>query len=274
MSNSQVTTRQERIVSYNNAGMANRIKNIVSCIRLSDNVEVKWKPELHAAYGLTDTKLTDYFVGLNETDDLEGKSVRKTWKFALLEEDNIPMFLVRESEYAYKYLTGENLGAPSGDGRGIDLVYDRIPEQVKQEYLKCFDKLVVSPEILEIVDDIETEHFNDDVVSVHIRSWKDSPYRRNAFFDLNSYRLLMDEYGKDKKFYVSADDPEVVNALINHYGTDRILSINNSTHKLSCMIDMLLLSKNNVIIGSPYSSFTEVAWWFSKCKSEIVLAWK
>lgn len=274
MNKSLVTTRQPSIVSFNNAGMANRIKNIVSCIRLSDNVQVKWKPELHAAYGLTDTRLTDYFVGLDETDDIEGKEVRKTWKFALLEEDNIPMFLVRESEYAYQYLTGEKLGAPSSDGRGIDLVYDRIPEKVRQEYLKCFDKLEVSPEILEIVDDIETEHFDGDVVSVHIRSWKDSPYRRNAFFDLNSYRLLMDEYGKDKKFYVSADDPAVVNALINHYGTERILSINNSTHKLSCMIDMLLLSKNDVIIGSPYSSFTEVAWWFSKCKSEVVLSWK
>ena len=180
-----MTTRQPSIVSFNNAGMANRIKNIVSCIRLSDNVQVKWKPELHAAYGLTHTRLTDYFVGLDETDDIEGKEVRKTWKFALLEEDNIPMFLVRESEYAYQYLTGEKLGAPSPDGRGIDLVYDRIPEKVRQEYLKCFDKLEVSPEILEIVDSIETEHFDGDVVSVHIRSWKDSLYRRNAFFDLN-----------------------------------------------------------------------------------------
>ena len=274
MSKSLVTTRQPSIVSYNNAGMANRIKNIVSCIRLSDNVQVKWKPELHAAYGLTNTKLNDYFVGLEETDDLDGKEVRKTWKFALLEEDNIPRFYVREIEYTYRMLTGQDLGSLSEDGRGIDLAFQKTPEYVKSEYLKCFDKLTVSPQILDIVDSIERKYFTDDMVSVHIRSWKDSPYRRNAFFDLNKYRLIMDDYGKGKKFYVSADDPEVVNALINHYGSDRIITINNPTHSLSCMIDMLLLSKNNVIIGSPYSSFTEVAWWFSKCKSEVVLAWK
>jgi len=274
MNNSQVTTRKDSIVSFNNAGMANRIKNIVSCFRLSDNVQVKWKQELHPAYGLTDTKLTDYFVGLDEVDDIEGREVRKTWKFALLEEDNIPMFIIRESEYAYKNLTGENLGAPSWDGRGIDLLYEKTPEYVKGEYLKCFDKLEIAPQILSLVDEIESKHFDDDVVSVHIRSWKDSPYRRKAFFDLNSYRFLMDQYGRGKRFYVSADDPAVVHTLKDYYGSDRILSVNSPTHKLSCMVDMLLLSKNDVIIGSPYSSFTEVAWWFSKCKSEVVLAWK
>ena len=36
-------------------------------------------------------------------------------------------------------------------------------------------------------------------------------------------------------------------------------------------IDNLLLSKCSIIIGTWGSTFSEIAWWFGKCKSKVVI---
>ena len=37
------------------------------------------------------------------------------------------------------------------------------------------------------------------------------------------------------------------------------------------LIDMLLLGKASLIIGSHLSSFVECAWWFGQCQSKVII---
>ena len=78
----------------------------------------------------------------------------------------------------------------------------------------------------------------------------------------------MDDF-KDSNFYVTADTPEIIEILKNIYG-DRILyrktlvELGDRDSKdgiVDAMIDLLLLS----------STFTELAWWFSDCKSKVII---
>jgi len=35
------------------------------------------------------------------------------------------------------------------------------------------------------------------------------------------------------------------------------------------LIDLLLLSKNNQLVASAQSTFSEVAWWFGECRASV-----
>ena len=90
---------------------------------------------------------------------------------------------------------------------------------------------------------------------------------------MDKFLDLMSEY-KDCKFFVSTDYYPAIEYLREELGKDRIINYPHSDENIDCFIEILLLSKNKVLIGSPMSTFTEVAWWFSGCKSEVKIAWK
>ena len=84
---------------------------------------------------------------------------------------------------------------------------------------------------------------------------------------------------KNSNFYVTADTSLMVEKLKDRYG-DRIiyrptlvdLGYRNSKEGIvDAMIDLLLLSKNDVLIGTYMSTFTELAWWFNGCKSKVII---
>ena len=59
--------------------------------------------------------------------------------------------------------------------------------------------------------------------------------------------------------------------LIYNRETDIKTSRGNSFGIQEDFIEMLLLSKNNYIIGTYLSTFTEVAWWLGDAKAKVVV---
>ena len=259
------------IVADLQAGLANRIKNIVSCIRIDDDVEVVWNPTLHNPSGLRGTKLNDYFSNLKVCQDKKGKRVRSSWRFEVLDSDNLPEnFSLIDDKI--KSLFGRKFNPVVESGRSIDFEYGRTPENLRNDYLKCFDKLKINENILESVDSFSSK-FDDNTVSVHIRTWHDDPPRNQKLFDMTKVLSLMKEY-KDSNFFVTSDSMSAINYLKQEFGENRIVTYPHTNENLDCFIEILLLSKNKVLIGSPISTFSEMAWWFSGCKSEVKIAWK
>ena len=126
--------------------------------------------------------------------------------------------------------------------------------------------------------DMFSKKFDDNTVSVQIRSWNDDPYKR-TFFDISDFYQVMDSMSAETIFFVTADVPDIVDVLTERYG-DRILvrSTNvvmgvrdNKEGIINAMIDLLLLSKNNTLIGTYITTFTELAWWFNGCKSKVII---
>ena len=126
-----------------------------------------------------------------------------------------------------------------------------------------FRYLQALPAVKEKVDSI-TSDFNGQTIGVHIRrtdnklSIKKSPISR--FIEL----MEEERSNGDVRFYLSTDSPEAEDYLVNHFSGQIIcfekeLSRNKEQGIIDALVDMLCLSRTSRIIGSYYSSFSEVA---------------
>lgn len=262
------------IVSKLQSGLANRLKCVASCMRLDNDVEIMWYKNVTPPYEKEEVKFTDYFVGLNECQpsELGNKNYRECWRLLVFDTDLPENFSYIESQ-KLRNEYGVIFHPYAGD-KCIDFEYERIPDRVKKEYIQIFDKLKshVNPKVKSIVEEFATK-FNYNTVSVHIRTWCDSPERNATYHDINRYIQLMNEY-PNSNFFVCSDSLDDINYLKEVFGEDRIITYSQKEENMDCFVELLLLSKNDVLIGSPISTFSEVAWWFSGCKSKVKIAWK
>jgi len=97
---------------------------------------------------------------------------------------------------------------------------------------------------------------------------------------------VIDTLDPNKKIFLCGDNKEVLNHFMEKY-SERIIiheqkkyshpHLAESGHNDSiqtntdAFIDLLLLSKCSTIVGTYASTFTELAWWLSECKSKVII---
>ena len=257
------------IIAINASGLGNRIKAIVSCMRLDSNHAVYW------------VKNKDLYCNFNDlfSNKIEVKDVPpyircyKPWRLAVLPQDDIPEDFnsVTNDTNIFSYV--------DPNGRNIDIEYDRIPMSVRQEYLKYFDKLIINPDILSEVQRF-SKKFDENTVSIHIRSWADDDERNQNYHRLQKFIDESKKFDEKTTFYLTSDSDYVKLKFREIYG-DRLFMYDRKTSILDSrlnsfgiqedFIEMLLLSKNSHIIGTYLSTYTEVAWWFGGATAKVVV---
>ena len=232
------------VVSH--AGIANRIKNLLSAISQHGDVST-----------LHDT-ISFIFPSLKKVEKVE-EEYPEDWRLYVApdEEKHIP------------------------DYKTIDLLYERTPEYFVKKYLNIIHKLKINSEIIEYVS--ESTDTWDDMVGVHIRSW----YCPKKVFHSNEiFENQIDKLPEDKKFFFCSDNSDVQKHFVDKYGDrgvtyDRQIfndpRLAESGHHddiqltTDAFIELLILSKCATIIGTYASSFDELAWWMSGCKSKVII---
>lgn len=231
------------VVSH--AGIANRIKNIMSAMSQHENV------------GTLHDTINYIFPSLQKVDDPDNV-YEENWRLHV-EQD--------EEQYSGEYKT-------------IDLLYEDTPNYFVKKYLQVIERLEINPEIVEYVNDF-TKDWND-MTGVHIRSWY-CPKRK--FHSNDIFEAEIDKLNPEK-FFFCCDNSDVQNYFIKKYG-DRIITYDrqlfNNPHlaesghhddiqiTTDAFIELLILSKCSTIIGTYDSTFDEVAWWMSGCKSKVII---
>ncbi len=163
----------------------------------------------------------------------------------------------------------------------IDLLYEDTPKYFIEQYKKAFSYLHPRKEILEYVDDFRKDW--KDVVGLNIRSWYCD---RHKYHSNELFESVIDTFDKDRKIFLCGDNGDVLKHFENKYG-DRIIThtqkkfnhphmaesgFNKSIQStVDAFIDLLLLSKCDIIIGTYASTFAEVAWWFGDCKPKVII---
>ena len=260
-------------VSFIRNGFSTRIKNIVSCQRLASNVDVYWEASEQFGY----MGLSYYFPELKETKTYKNKLYRYGWwRLATLPGEVEEGFTNKDDlfEHCKRQFHPENYKIEdhygfNPRGKGIDFEFHRTPNTLKTEYGELFSNLKIAQHILDKVDEFSTEHFDDNTISVHMRTWVDCHWRRPTVFSFESYIEAMMQH-QGSKFFISTDECGVIPKLKEIFGDENIITYPNSTERyVGFFVDLLLLSKNDKIIGSLLSTFTELAWWFSGTKAEI-----
>ena len=156
------------------------------------------------------------------------------------------------------------------DGCCIDFEYNRIPHKVKEAYLNVMHSVRIADHLLEQVDDYASKNFDDETVSLHIRSWIDSTNHQKWLYSWDAYVQHLQKY-KGRKVFLATDDPrlikdveEIASEAITRPPTDP---------KFDFFIEMLLLGRNNYFVGSPWIH-TQMSWWLGGCKPNIDIAWR
>ena len=232
------------VVSH--AGIANRIKNLLSAMSQYGDVST-----------LHDT-MSFIFPSLPKVDEVV-EEYPEDWRFYVAPE---------EEEHIATYKT-------------IDLLYEQTPHYFINNYLDLIHTLEINSEIMEYVSEFTGEW--DDMVGVHIRSW----YCPKKVFHSNEiFENQIDKLPEDKKFFFCSDNSDVQKHFMDKYG-DRVVTYERqmfndprmaeSGHHddiqltTDAFIELLILSKCATIIGTYASSFDEVAWWMSGCKSKVII---
>jgi len=228
------------------AGIANRIKNILSAMY-----------RYYKVCTLHDT--INYIFPSIEKIDNAINPYEEDWRLYISPE---------EQKYTKTYET-------------IDLLYEQTPEYFIKKYLKIISNLEINPDILNYVDNFTKEW--KDVVGVHIRSWY---CQKRKFHSNQIFEDQINKLNPEQKFFFCSDNSDVQKYFMKKYGDrvltyDR--QIFNTPHlaesghhddiqiTTDAFIELLILSKCSTIIGTYDSTFDEVAWWFGGCKSKVII---
>ena len=273
------------IVSTNIGGLCNRIRCLSSCIRYAkkNNIGYKVYWEILDSYE-KHTHILNCEFGKLFSNKFETKNISKTnlsYKHHCLiffEQDNIPInFNNFDSKCGKKFSKSDRYN------RNIDFMYNKIPEKIKEDYIECFKVLKPIYDLQEKIDNFSNK-FNDKTVSVHIRSWNRNgeKSRRDNLFNIQKFENEMKKYNNDYTFFIATDSKDVQNYFLRESELKNRIFIYPRETDLDTsrdfpegvqedLIELYLLSKNNYIIGSHFSTFTETAWWLGGCTQNIVI---
>lgn len=275
------------IVSNNIGGLANRMKSIASGYRIANHTNIKlmikWDilDNYNTQTHILNCPFSKLFQNRNVIDnipDINNIGLYNSHCLAIFDSDTISQnFNTFSSNCKKQFTKSDKLN------RNIDFMYNEIPDKIKKEYIDYFQKLQPTYYILNEIGNF-SKKFNDKTVSVHIRSWNRNGEagRREDLFNITKWEDKMDNFSNDYQFYLSSDSKEVINYFIkNEKYKDRILIYDRQTNLdksrdfpegiVEDLIELYLLSKNKIIIGSHFSTFTEVAWYLGGCSDDITI---
>lgn len=289
------------IISINIGGLSNRLKCLVSCMRYADMVStdcgVLWKVLndyskhvhiLNCDYrSLLNIEGVSYITESCK-DYLYYDMTRISDRFMIHDSDNIPTnFNTFNSKCNKKFV------AQDKHGRDIDFMYNKIPKSMIDVYKPYFQRLKLIPELEQKVSDFAIENFDEYTISVHIRSWNRNGEkgRHDYLFDIAKFEKAMEEkmeehfnqnYPGNCKFFLTTDSQEVKDYFTKESQyKDSIITYPRETNLNTSRdfkegvqedaIELFLLGKNNALIGSHFSTYSEVAWWLAGCPTDVTI---
>ena len=92
----------------------------------------------------------------------------------------------------------------------------------------------------------------------------------------------MKKFPNDFKFFLTSDSQKVLNFFSNECELkNRIITYPRQTELDNSrdnqegikedLIELYLLSKNKYLIGSHFSTYSEVAWWLGNCTNNVII---
>ena len=274
------------IVSTNKGGLANRIKSLVSCLRYGEenNVKVGVYWSILNSYEKEKHILNCGFKELFENDlevtiMKEGDILYDSPCLRIFDEDEVPVnFCTFKPRWKRKFIPKDHLR------RDVLFSYNKMPEKVKENYKPYFKKLILKEELQQKVDTF-SKQFDENTISVHIRSWcrpNEQGRACSLFIDgIERFENEMMKYN-NTTFFLSTDSPYVKKYFLRQsllknkiIVFHRTTSLENSrslqTGIQEDLIELYLLSKNKVLIGSFNSTYSEVAWWLGGCNEKVTI---
>jgi len=261
---------KKNLIAANPGGISNRLKCLISMLRISERYNSKLYMHWirNAQCGAEFHRLFDNefnMISKEELDKIEDKKITQTYRFITFPEEI-------EDGFAKVY--------PTKRGNNIDFEFNRIPMSVRGNIISYLERLKPIPIIKSVVEKFVVKHDVENLVGVHIRrgDFLDGKEGLGKVSSDNKFILRMKELLKDDpstKFLLCTDCKETEDEFQELF-KDKIIIYKKErrerTSRLATqqsLVDLLLLSKTNHIIGTYRSTFNEMAWWLGGCKAKV-----
>lgn len=259
--------KNKKIIATCPAGLGNRIKCMVSTIKKgveqSSLTFPKRKQSQHVYWPLNDAcgcKFKELFQPIItevQKSELNNAEINKSWKLI------------------------------SSNDNELDFQYHKLTQEEIDEFLPYFKYIIPSQDIQYMVYAFMNKYKESferaEIIGVHIRK---GDYK--VSFDGRQYISTEDKFIKEivqlleinsnYKFLLCTENEETENKFKNTFNEGTIICFpkkfrgrKSSNSIKEAFVDMLLLSKCPIIIGTFLSTFTEVAWWFGECKAQVII---
>ena len=150
----------------------------------------------------------------------------------------------------------------------VDWWFNRVPNDVREYYRLFFEALKPAPEVCRKIGD---QNYGVGLVGVQIRNTNLAADMKDVA-SLETMFRIMETFPCDRKFFVSCMTEEVSQKVHERFG-DRVVELKNKDYKsmIDAVADMWILGQCAEMIVSPESTFSEVAWWWGGCRSQVTM---
>lgn len=282
----------KKIVATCPAGLGNRIKCLVSTLKqcsdyIDKGIDVKpyvyWPSKDDNKYGYG--RFKEYFKYPNLF-----KEINKH-KLDALEVDAYHGEV--EFNKSWKFESSTSTDKSDNANADLDFKYHNLKKSDINKFLPYFKFIEPSQDIQDTVwafmNKYKKSFDKGEVIGVHIRNSKnykisfdgrqhiskedDFIKRIRCLLEINlNYKFLLcteDKKTEDKFKLLFNDEINKKETII--YFPKKFRGKDSSNFIKEAFVDMLLLSKCPIILGSFLSTFTEVAWWFGGCKAQVYI---
>lgn len=280
----------KKIIVFAHAGLANRLKCLISGMRLADKLERElvlcWPKNRHLGANFSDlfeNKIKE--VPFDYFEKIHAKH-RERW----VREGSVSKEYLNREEFViwggnFILLKGEVKEGfakefPNKKGDNIDFEFERIPEKIKKGFLNYVKKIKPKKDILDKVDKFNFKNKIGCCYGVHIRRGDFSSVlgglgkvSRDELFIKEMENIIKKD--PKAKFFVSTDSKKTEERLKEKFfGKIQIFDKRGAgrggvLEAKEALIDLILLSKTKEILATYGSTFNEFAWWFGGCKSKV-----
>jgi hypothetical protein len=149
---------------------------------------------------------------------------------------------------------------------------------LKEKYSRAISSLVPVKDVRKMIRNT-AKKFTQDTATFSVRTFTCFPQEHKKFgqfFSPDNLFAAMDSH--EGNMFVTCDDPIFLESIKERYGERVIVSPkrtffgdNNSIEGMQdILVDLYLGGMNSKIYGTPFSTFTQMQWWFGKCQPEFI----
>ncbi len=265
----------KKIVATCPAGLGNRIKCMISTIKRCDEI---------IEIGQDATPYL--YWPINKECGCEAEDLFKSiYPFKKIYKGELPVLEVEV--YPEKVTINKSWKLQTTNIREVDFKYHKLPSKDIAKFLPYFRFIEPAQDIQDAAAAFINKHFESfvkgEVVGVHIRKgdFKDLYDGRKDISKEDDFIERMTcllEVNPNYKFLLCTEDEGTENKFKEIFGEDTIIHFpkrfrdrNNTNGIKEAFVDMLLLSACPIIIGTFLSTFTELAWWFGRCRAQVYI---
>jgi hypothetical protein len=154
-----------------------------------------------------------------------------------------------------------------------------ICDKIKNRVFASLDKIIIKNIVIQNVERIISNYIPGETMAISVRTWKsahETNINRPYSFDMykDKIEVTLKNNQNIKTIIISLDNDSVKEDYVKFFKTQDykiiFLENNNNLNFLQfSMVKMLAMSKCDHLIGNRISNYTDLIFWFSRCKIKV-----